>query len=175
MTRLALALVLLAFPASATAAPLEVGPGKLGVSRIGDFRPQQDATVAAAQAVFGQPSSAKAQGSACTMRWRDVGLKIVFANFGGAPEGEDTCSPEVGLAQSFRATGEFVTWRGLRVGARRGAIRRKHPSADRHARSYWLKTATSPFGEGGRYAVVKAVVAGGKVSALSGWIGAAGE
>lgn len=169
MKRLAVLAALL-LPASAVAAPLEIGPGKLGVSHIGSFRPAEDPSPAGAIAAFGEPSSSKGDATACTVRWRDLGLKVVFADFGG---GEDACTE--GRAQSFRATGAFTTWRGLRVGARKRAILRKHPSADRHARSYWLKTAKSPFGEGSSYAVVRAIVGGGKVTALAGWIGAAGE
>lgn len=175
MKRLALGLVALtAVPATtARAAPLEIRPGKLGVKSIGNLRPQRTPLVGAAQFIFGRPSSQKADGAACTMRWAPIGLKITFANF-GAP-GKSTCAPRVGKAQSFRATGDFVTWRGLKIGARRAAVKRRHPSAERHARGYWLKTAKSPFGDGSRYAVVKAVVKKGRVVAFYGWIGAAGE
>jgi hypothetical protein len=169
MKRTVLALALL-FPGSAAAAPLEIGPGKTGISRLGDFRPQRDPSPDRAVAVFGAPTSKHGTKTVCTMRWQPLGLKVVFADFGG---GDDACTQ--GKAQSFRATGDFVTWRGLKVGAGTGAVRRRHPSAVRHARSYWLKTAKAPYGEGTDYAVVKAVVGGGKVTALAGWIGAAGE
>ena len=160
----------------AGAAALEIKPGKLGVSGIGPFRPKQDATVAAAIRAFGEPSAKKANGSTCRMRWDTPGLRILFANFGGAAEGKTTCSPDVGRAQSFSATGpDFLSWKGLRVGARRSAISKTHPNATRHRRSWWLRSAVSPFGTGAKYAVVKAVVADGRVKALAGWIGEAGE
>jgi hypothetical protein len=36
-------------------------------------------------------------------------------------------------------------------------------------------TAISPFGDESEYPVVRALIAGGRVRALAGWIGAAGE
>jgi hypothetical protein len=36
-------------------------------------------------------------------------------------------------------------------------------------------TAVSPFGDQSEYPVVNAIVSGGRVTALAGWIGAAGE
>lgn len=171
MKHLALALSAFAVaPAAAATAPLEIVPGKESVSRIGDFRPDRNAGPARATAVFGEPSLRRGNDTACTIRWNDLGLKIVFADLGG---GDDACTQ--GKAQTFRATGSFRTWRGLRIGARRAAVERRHPAAVRHARSYWLKTATSPFGDGGRFAVVKASLRGGAVVAFSGRIGAAGE
>jgi hypothetical protein len=44
----------------------------------------------AATALFGPPSSYTPQGEACPATWADLGLAIVFANFGGL----DPCGPE---------------------------------------------------------------------------------
>ena len=39
-------------------------------------------SLSAAIRAFGSPSSRRGRGSACTVRWRGIGLKVVFANFG---------------------------------------------------------------------------------------------
>lgn len=167
---------LLAAPACALGADRVIDPGRLGVKRIGSFVPRQDPTVGAAIRAFGSPSSRRPDDNVCVMRWRALGLQILFANFGGAAPGQTTCSRDVGRAQTFKATGRsFVSWRGLRVGARERRIPERHPAAVDKGRAWRLKAAVSPFGAGGTYSVVKAIVAGGRVRALAGWIGEAGE
>jgi hypothetical protein len=47
--------------------------------------------------------------------------------------------------------------------------------AERRRHGWWLRSAVSPFGDGSRYAVVRAAVSDRRVSAFSGWIGAAGD
>jgi hypothetical protein len=147
------------------------------VTAIGAFKIRRDATIAAAQRVFGTPSSTKlTRGSSCKVEWRSVQLRIWFDNYGGHGPGQTTCSPSVGMAQSFTAQGRrFRTWRGLRVRARSDTIPDRHPSAEFRQGSWWLRTAVSPFGDQGEYPVVRAIVSNGRVSALAGWIGAAGE
>jgi len=178
--------VLVAVPAAAEAAPADrataaaasgytIHASGFSVDRIGAFRPRRDATIAAAVRVFGEPSSRNSPSdSACTVRWSALRLKIIFANF-GAP-GEDTCADDIGLAASFTARfGRFRTWKGLRVGGTVASLRHRHPRATRHGRSYWLKTAVNPYGDGRRSPVVRASVANGRVTALKGYIGAAGD
>jgi hypothetical protein len=67
------------------------------------------------------------------------------------------------------------TWNGLRPGDRSSAVLERHPSAEFRNNSWWLRTAVSPFGDNEEYAVVRALIGGGRVRALSGWIGGAGE
>ena len=55
------------------------------------------------------------------------------------------------------------------------SILRLHPQAEFRQGSWWLVTAISPFGDESEYPVVRALIAGGRVRALAGWIGAAGE
>jgi hypothetical protein len=177
--------LLLAAPAAAQAAPARTAAAAapaftiraagFQVYRVGPFRPRRDATIAAAVRAFGETSSRRSPGAgACTVRWSALRLKIIFANF-GAP-GNDPCGDDIGLAASFTArSGRFRTWRGLRVGAPVSRIRARHPNASRHRRTYWLKTGVSPYGDGGRVPVVRARVAGGRVTALMGYIGAAGD
>lgn len=164
-------------PAPASAATsLTIRTSEGSVTRIGDYRPRRTPSLAAAERVFGPASSRSGGegGDACDARWRRLRLRILFANFGGRP----TCTE--GYAQSFTVRGRrFRTWKGLRVGARTSAIRKRHPSAEFRQGSWWLRTAVSPFGDGegedAEYAVLKAVVADGRVRAFSGWIGAAGD
>jgi hypothetical protein len=82
----------------------------------------------------------------------------------------------VGLAQSFAARGSrFRSWAGLRPGMRSSRIADLHPYAELRRGTWWLRTAVSPFGSESEYPVVQALVSGGRVRALSGWIGGAGE
>lgn len=161
--------------AFAAAASYTIKPRDGYVVRIGPFRPRRDPSVGAAERAFGAPSSRRERGdSACVVRWSSIRLKILFANF-GAP-GESTCAADIGRAQSFAARGKrFVSWKGLRVGHRSSTIRDRHPVAERRRHGWWLRSAVSPFGDGSRYAVVRAAVSDRRVSALTGWIGAAGE
>jgi len=177
--------VLVAVPSAAQAAPADraaaaasgytIRAAGFSVYAIGPFRPRRDATIGAAVRVFGEPSSRNSSSpGGCTVRWNALRLKIIFANF-GAPNA-DTCADDIGLAASFTARfGRFRTWKGLRVGGTVASLRHRHPRATRHGRSYWLKSAVNPYGDGRRSAVVKASVLNGRVTALKGYIGAAGD
>jgi hypothetical protein len=147
------------------------------VARIGAFRTRRDPTIRAATRVFGPPSSRILRGNnACQVDWRRLRLRIYFANFGGTTSGETTCSASVGRAQSFTARGRrFRTWEGLRVGHRSATIIERHPSAEFRQGSWWLRTAISQIGDEHEHAVVSAIVSGGRVRILRGWIGAAGD
>jgi hypothetical protein len=82
----------------------------------------------------------------------------------------------IGAVQSSTVRGSrFRTWEGLRVGQPSATIRERHRSARFRRRAWWLQAAVSPFGDDSEYAVVSAIVSGGRVRALKGWIGAAGE
>jgi hypothetical protein len=144
------------------------------VLRIGDFRPQRDATVAAARAAFGRPSSTGAGRNACPIAWRGIGIRILFANFGAG----SACAPRLGSAQVAVVRGRrWSTAQGLRVGATPKRLREVYPGADRvGARSYRIVSARRVFGESnGRYAVVSARLSDGRVSSFRLFVGAAGE
>lgn len=154
--------------------------GGLGgsVTRIGAFRPRRDATIRRAQRVFGPPSSKKlVSDDLCVVDWRRLKLRIYFANFGWSGPRQTTCSPTVGKAQSFTArSSRFKTWRGLRIGAPSSTIPNLHPNAGFVDGAWWLKFAISPFGpDESEYASVYATVSKGRVTAIKGWVGAAGE
>jgi hypothetical protein len=161
--------------APATAGSHTINVGRLSVSSIGDFRPSRDATIPAAERVFGPSSSRRAPSdSSCIVRWKRLKLEILFASF-DAP-GPSRCRGTIGRAQSFKVRGgRFRTWHGLRVGQREAAIRRRHSGAKLRKGAWWLKAAVSPFGDGSEFAVLDAKVRNGRVSVMRGWIGAAGD
>jgi len=161
----------LGLPAVAPAA-LRIKPGRLSVKKIGTFKPQRNASLDAATRAFGKPSAVRDDDdNVCNVRWKDIGLKIVFVNLGGG----SACGE--GSAQTFRAEGErFATSQGLRVRGSARAVLNAHPNAERHRSSFWLKTAVSPFGDGDtEYPVLRAEFGAGRVTAFNGFIGAAGE
>ena len=172
---LLLAALGLAAPSPAGARSYTIDVGRSAVSGIGDFRPGRDPHIGAAERAFGPASSRRETTSvSCLVRWKRIGLAIVFASFGGG----SVCDDGVGRAQTFRARGErFRTWRGLRVGQREASVRRRHPRAVFRAGAWWLKTAVSPVGDGdSEFAVVDAKIGpDDRVRALRGWIGAAGD
>lgn len=161
--------------AAATSYTIQTSDG--AVARIGAFRPRRDPSIAAAQRVFGRASSLKLVRYGCQGDWRRLRLRIYFANFGGTLPGQTICTPSVGNAQSFTIRGSrFRTWEGLRVGHRSETIPERHRSAEFVQGSWWLRRATSLIGEGETdYGVVRAITSQGRVRALGGWIGAAGD
>lgn len=169
-----LVLFVLALSASPAAAHT-INVGRFSVSSIGDFRPSRDATIPAAERVFGPASSRReTSSSSCLVRWKRLGLEMVFASFDVL--GPSRCRGTIGQAQSFKARGRaFRTWHGLRVGQRESAVRRRHPGATFRRGAWWLKTVVSPIGDGSESPVVDAKVSAGRVSVLRGWIGAAGD
>jgi hypothetical protein len=180
------ALAVCGAPSSAQAKSYTIVPGKWGVKRLGSFKTTNARhyrpTVGKAIRAFGQPSSRFQKQGGCIVKWKRLGLRMEFWNFGGTPPGQTICSDDVGLAQSFSATGRKVrTWRGLRVGMSESRLLRLHPSAewfdgDRYSpAAWWLRQQTSPFGDGSAYAIVAARMRHDRVSKLDGWIGAAGE
>jgi len=162
-------------PAQSSSFTIRTSDG--AVTRIGAFHAKRSATLAAAIRVFGRPSRVKLlRDDECRVDWRRLRLRIDFANFGGHGPGQTTCTPSVGLAQTFTARGSrFRTSAGLRVGSPSSAISSIYPSAEFRDGSWWLVTAFSNIGDPGDYPVVRAIVGGGRVRALAGGIGAAGE
>jgi hypothetical protein len=146
----------------------------LGVVRaIGDFKPARGPTLGAAIRAFGEPSSRRGGGEICRVRWAALGVRITFQNFGGV----DSCRPRGGRAQKAVVTGDrpWRTARGLRLGDRAARLRRLHPDARRTARGFRLVEGILPFGRPQPYAVLGARAAGGRVTAFTLFIGAAGD
>lgn len=147
------------------------------ITSIGSLRMSgaDGGTLARAIVVFGRPSQIRpiADGSdGCTIRWKRLGLNATFANFGI----ESACAPRGGRFQAatIRST-RFRTSRGVRVGSRSSTIRDKHRLARFVSGSWWIASATSPFGDEREIATVRALVRAGRVWALKLWVGAAGD
>jgi hypothetical protein len=175
------AVAALAASAPAEAAQtINVAGGNVGghVSSIGDFRPSSDPTIAAARRAFGRPSSrTRTSELSCDVRWSRLRLRITFTNFGGVGPGESICDDRASSAQTFAVRGPRVrTWRGLRVGQREEQVLERHPSAEFRRGRWWIKTTRSLVGGGGEFPVVDATVTeAGRIKAIRGWIGAAGD
>ncbi len=181
LSAVALAIGLAGAPAAtaatqAQAASLTVVTREYFVSRIGPFRPSRDPRLSAATRALGRPSRLDLRGGTCRMTWRRLRLRIDFENFGGARPGQTTCTPSVGKAQSFVARGPRIrTTENLRVGDPSSSIPEKHPDAEFRNGFWALVLATFPFGDDEEAPVVSALVSGGRVTALTGYIGGAGE
>ena len=165
-------------PSAASAALHTITISRGTVTRIGAYRPLRDPTIAAAERVFG-PSSSRQVGrhGDCRVDWRRLRLRITFEKLGGPDPGETTCAGTVGQAQWVTVRGRaFRTWKGLRVGHRSATIPERHPTAGFVNHSWWLKTARRHSGGGfyDDYPVVEAIVSDGRVTMITGWIGAAG-
>lgn len=147
------------------------GLGK--VLRIGDFRPSRDSSLAAAIAAYGRPSSTAGGGESCTVRWRPLGVRILFVHLGGG----NACEPSQGRAQVavLRDTRRWRTVKGLRLRDSVEKLKRLYPRAPRRGRSYRLVSGKNLIGGTGRYAVLSARVADEKVSSYRLFIGAAGD
>ena len=170
----------LAASAPAAAQTINVAGGDVGghVSSIGKFRPSSDPTIAAAKRAFGRPSSrTRTSNLSCDVRWRRLDLRITFTNFGGVGPGKSICDDRASKAQTFAVRGPRVrTWRGLRVGQREQRVLQRHPNAEFRRGRWWIKTTRSLVGGGGEFPVVDATVnAAGRIQAIRGWIGAAGD
>lgn len=177
---LLLASAMLARPPAAAAATesLTIVTRDFQVSRIGPFRPAVNPRLSAAITAFGRPSERRLGRSGCRVEWRHLRLRITFANFGAVRRGQTTCTASVGRAQGFVARSpRFRTVKDLRVGQPSSSIPVKHPGAKFQPEGFWaVVLATFPFGESDEPApVLNALVSGGRVSALGGYIGGAGE
>jgi hypothetical protein len=175
----ALAAVVLLVPAASAdarsfvlrATGSETGLGK--VRAIGDFKPARNPRLGAAIRAFGQPTGSSGGGEICRVRWANLGVRIAFQNFGGV----DSCEPHGGRAQKavIKDDRRWRTTKGLRIGNSVARLRRLHPDARRTPRGFRLVEGILPFGSPQPYAVLGARVAGGRVTAFTLFIGAAGD
>ena len=145
---------------------------------LGGFHPSRGATLAHATRALGDPSGRRRLGEeVCRVRWSDIGLLVMFSNFGGT----DSCDADGGFAQTAVIKGsaarDWRTDKGLRIGSRESSIRRLHPSATRHRDGWWIVTTQLLTGTSCPcpYPAVRAKVTRGRVSSFRVWIGAAGD
>lgn len=163
--------------ASAAARRLYLKADSRGLVTVGGFHPLRDARLRAAIRALGEPTGSSGGGEACRVRWSNIGLLMLFANFGGG----DACAPDQGYAQVLTIkgskAGRWQTDRGLRLGHREREIPRRHPDATRHANGWWLATRYLPYGENCPCpdAALRAKVSDGRVSSFRAWIGGAGD
>jgi len=172
--------------ASAAAQGPTIITNRRAVEYLGDFytrsTPTNSPTIAKAIRAFGKPSNSfRTSSASCAVKWRKLGLRIVFVNLGspGAPP----CGKRVGNAQSFtiQQAPQWRTWRLLKIGMPESQIKALHPDARYvtgnrfYPDGWWLRTARNPFGDGSKYPIVEARVRDGVVVAFEGWIGAGGE
>jgi hypothetical protein len=122
-----------------------------------------------ARGLFGRPTEiVRPGGESCDFGWQDLGLHILFANFGAA----DPC--QEGRAQEIRAGGfaaELVGWHtpaGLAVGDSSEKLFRLYPQAEAGSEEgfFDLETQFSPYGGGGEIPAISAEVQSGRVVAL---------
>lgn len=146
------------------------------VTGLGSLRPAE-ATPSQAIAAFGSPTSiSNYPSSACRHNWDDLGLSIVFANFGrGDPCGEE------GRVATFEAVGSAAEGAGwhtaedARVGVSAAELERLYPGAKRSGMEMTLVETPSPIGEGGMLAIATAFLVDGEALGYRFYVGAAGE
>ncbi|HKH64033.1 MAG TPA: hypothetical protein VKA35_01065 [Solirubrobacterales bacterium] len=146
------------------------------VTRLGLLRPLE-VTPSQAVAAFGTPTAVSHYpDAACTYGWGDLGLKIVFANFGGGnPCGE---AGRIGSFELIGSAAEQAGWHtaeGARVGSSSAALSRLYPGAVRSGEEMLLIDAPSPYGFDGTIDIATAFLADGEAKAYRFYIGAAGE
>lgn len=163
--------VALVGPASASA--LTIRADQYRVTQLGHFHTAGSSSLAHAVNALGKPTGRHPRNGGCLVRWKKLKLRIDFENFGG----HNPCGRH-GQAQSFSIGFEkrWRTSRHLRVGQPVDRLKNLYRHARRHGSEYWLKSAYSPLGTGGHYAVLAARTHHLRfVSGFEGWIGAAGE
>jgi hypothetical protein len=146
------------------------------VTRLGLLRPLE-VTPSQAVAAFGTPTAvSRYPDAACTYSWGDLGLKIVFANFGGGnPCGE---AGRIGSFELIGSAAEQAGWHtaeGAKVGSTPAALGRLYPGAVRSGEGMLLIGAPSPYGTDGTIDIATAFLANGEARAYRFYIGAAGE
>ncbi|HEX5982896.1 MAG TPA: hypothetical protein VFY69_01695 [Solirubrobacterales bacterium] len=163
---------------SATASPPErlisIEEGR--ITRIGLLRPLE-ATPSQAIAAFGTPTSVvDSSSSVCHFDWDDLGLSIVFANFGrGNACGEQGRIASFDLLGSAAEQAGWHTAEGARVGLAAADLERLYPGAARSGMELKLVEVPSPIGEGGLLQVATAYLVDGKAIGYRFYVGAAGE
>jgi hypothetical protein len=139
------------------------------VSRLGPLRPQAHPFPRDARAVFGRPSSQRPGRGTCRLTWAALKLSALFTSFAAI---SDFCR-DARLQTAVLRSKVWRSWKGLRVGMRSSRVRELHPNA-RFERGKWVLASQTVFG-GEPSPTVSALVHGGHVTALSLFVGAAGD
>jgi hypothetical protein len=139
------------------------------VTRLGPLRPQTHPFPRDAKAAFGRPSSQRAGRGTCGIRWSGLKLSTLFTSFAAIG---DFCR-DGRLQTAVLRSKVWRTWRGLRVGMRSSRVRGLHNNA-RFERGKWVLASQTVFGSEPS-PTVSALVRDGRVTALSLFVGAAGD
>jgi hypothetical protein len=168
-------LATLALPSTASAADLVIKVRSEHVSSLGGFQTGGNhGTLRGAIRAWGRPSTRKALGdTGCQVNWSSVGVKAVFANFGGG----SGCSER--LARMQRATLRSKRWsteRGLHVGDPTARLKQLYAGATFTVGYFWLYKAPDVFGAtGGDVPIITAQMKGGAVNLMQVFVMAAGD
>jgi hypothetical protein len=156
--------------ASADAKTYRISVDRQGfVDRLGPLRPHSHPYPRDARLAFGRPSSQRAGRGVCRLRWSALKLSTLFTSFGAI---SDFCRD--GLLQTAVVRSKiWRTWKGLRVGMRSSRVPGLHRDA-RFEHGKWVLATQSVFGSEPS-PTVSALVHGGHVTALSLFVGSAGD
>jgi hypothetical protein len=135
-----------------------------GDYKLGGYAIKRDGSLAGAISEFGRPTSIRRNAAReCVVRWRPLGLRIVFYNLGG----RDACKPQYGrFSEALITGGQWRTANGLRMGDPRSALFRLYPSAGSVTTSWWaLVTRVLPWNDR-PYGALQAKLNRGRVCAF---------
>lgn len=139
------------------------------VVRLGPLNLKRASNLDAARSAYGSPSSITPIHGACKIAWSRLQLRTTFTSFGAV---SDFCR-EGALQVAVIRSPIWRTWAGLRVGMRSSRIPQLHHKA-RFVDGKWVLATQSVYGPQPS-PTVSALVSGGRVIALSLWIGGAGD
>jgi hypothetical protein len=159
---------LVAVPAQARSLTIKVDSRGF-VSRLGPLHPLRHPFRRDARAAFGRPTSVRPSRGECRVRWARLRLKALFTSFGGIA---DICAQGRFQTAVVRSR-MWRTWKSLRVGMRSSRIPELHPNAT-FERGKWVLATQTLFGPDPS-PTVTAHVRGGRVRALTLFVGAAGD
>ena len=112
-----------------------------------------------------------------TAMWSSLGMRMVFASYGGSAHGGDACSePASFFLDNVRITGTgWQTGLGLRIGDPVSKLKRLYPGALPHNGAWWIVIKENHVGSDSLYPVFEATTEGGSVTAFVLAIGAEGD
>jgi hypothetical protein len=161
--------VVLAFRAGAGAKTYKITTERGFVVRMGPLKVKSSPLLRHAVIAFGQPQSVQPGRGTCTVRWSRLKLKALFTSFAAI---NDFCG-EGAFQTAVISSPIWATWAGLRVGMRSARVAELHHNAE-FTGGKWVLATQDVFGPEPS-PTVSALVAGGRVTALSLWVGGAGD
>jgi hypothetical protein len=159
--------VVVAAPARARTYRISIESAR--VVALGPVSTKATATSDDVRRAFGMPTSIKTFQNSCRIGWSSVGLSAVFASFGAE---RDTCGKGA-LQTAVVRSRVWRTWAGLSPGMRSSRVKQLHHDAT-FRRGKWVLASADLYGIDD-VPTVSAMVSGGRVRALSLYIGGAGE